>query len=331
MKLDALDSALIAELDADARQSFVELGRKLRTPQETVRYRYSSLIERGAISGFFTVINPGKLESEVHKVLLRFHNVNENKVEEIIEHLVNHPSVNWVARFDGLFDVGFTIWVRRIVELSDFADLLRSKYHRYINRIAFAVNMEAEFLARSPGSRSKRNRTQQASYTSPSTAHSVDRTDLIILRELSVDPRRPATNIAANAGIASETVHARIRRLEQFGVITGYRIVLNSAAVGEMNYYLIVYLRSASTKRMKQFVSYCLEHPCISYVIKALGEWDYELNVEVRDIEEYRALLMELTSEFSDIIREYYGMFVSRIHKFSIMPAGLDLSALGKR
>jgi len=60
----------------------------------------------------------------------------------------------------------------------------------------------------------------------------------------------------------------------------------------------------------------------ITYTIKALGEWDYELNVEVANVGEFRALMMELTREFSDIVRQYYALPVSDIHKFMIMPPG---------
>lgn len=56
------------------------------------------------------------------------------------------------------------------------------------------------------------------------------------------------------------------------------------------------------------------------YFIKALGEWDYELNVEVENLDKYRELMMDLTREFSDIIRDYQSFPVSRVFKLTLSP-----------
>ena len=36
----------------------------------------------------------------------------------------------------------------------------------------------------------------------------------------------------------------------------------------------------------------------------------------MQTVQQYRELIMDLTREFSDIIRDYNGMIVSRIHKY---------------
>ena len=321
-KITPLDQRLIRELDANCRLSLAELSRRLRVPQATVGYRLTNLVERGFVPFMYTVVDAGKLGCTVYKVLLKFRNVDEARVKSIVEFLVKHESINWVARFDGIYDLSFTIWVSSVSQVSDFVDTLKGKFHAFISRLDVAVNIEAEFLTRDPVAHQPRKLEKKASYTTPKRHYVIDSTDLAILRIIGSAPRTSATEIAEQVKISSETVAQRIKNLEAAGVITGYRLVINSTLIGEMNFYVLVFLNFASPEKIKRFVDFCRAHPAVNYIIKALGEWDYELNLEVKDVLESRAFMMELTREFSEIVRDYQSLPVSDIHKFMIMPPG---------
>jgi Lrp/AsnC family leucine-responsive transcriptional regulator len=319
-ELDKLDRRLLRELDRNSRQSFASLAARLRISAETARYRVNSLVQSGVISRFFTVVDAGKLGSSVHKVLLKLHNVDEKRVQEIIKFLVTNPAVNWVVRFDGIYDLGFTIWTTKLVELSRFLDELKNRYSPFLTRLSLATNIEADFLVRDYFADGMRREEKQAAYTTPQAELQVDSLDRKILNALSRNPRAPATEIAAAAGVTSETIQQRIRRLERNRVITGYRIVVDSAVLEEFNYYLLVYLNYVSRSEIERFEKFCRGHPLVTYVIKALGEWDYELNIEAPAVAVYRDFMMELTRDFSGIVRDHIGIPVGRIYKFTIMP-----------
>lgn len=68
--------------------------------------------------------------------------------------------------------------------------------------------------------------------------------------------------------------------------------------------------------REREFAELCAREPHVTYVIEPLGDWDYELNLEIPTIESYRAILQRMTREFSDIIQEYDGLMVDRIEKY---------------
>ena len=320
--LDAIDRKLITELDRNARVSYSHLAARLDIPAETLRYRLTTLLDRGAISAFYTVIDAGQLGCSVHKGLIKLHNVDEERVERIIAYLVKHPLINWVVRLDGAFDVSFTLWASTLAEVSSFIDEFKSKFHIYITKVALAVNIEAEFLPREFGGRGRKNLARQARYSVSQSAYRLDDTDLAILRALASDPRAPATEIARTAKVTSETVAKRMANMEEHRIIGGYRLVLDSSLLGEQNFYVLVYLNLVSKDKIEKFVQYCREQLAVNYIIKALGEWDYELNVEVANFLECRTLMMDLTRQFSEIIRDYAAMPVSKIHKFMIMPPG---------
>ena len=319
-KLDRYDKRLIVELDSNSRQSFAVLSRKLAIPEETVRYRMNSLIERGIIAGFFTVIDAGQLGNGYYKILLKLHNVDESRVDQIIKYLVECSAVNWVARFDAHFDIGFTIRIMRIVELSEFIDELRRRFTRYINKLTFAINIETEFLSRNYLGGATKKRETSAAIKAPASPAKLDQIGLDILRKLSTNTRCPATDIAKSVGITSETVQQRIKKMERQRIIVRYSLMIDTHALSQINYYVLLYLNYSTTERLCSFVDYCRVHPRISYLIKALGEWDYELNLEVDSLEQYRSIMMELTRKYSDIIRDYQGMPVSKVLKLTFEP-----------
>jgi Lrp/AsnC family transcriptional regulator, leucine-responsive regulatory protein len=60
----------------------------------------------------------------------------------------------------------------------------------------------------------------------------LDQRDLDILTALQDDARATYADVARRVGLSSSAVHDRVRKLEQAGVIRGYRAVVDSAAAG---------------------------------------------------------------------------------------------------
>lgn len=317
--LDSTDRALLWELDVDARRSFTELARRVTAPEETVRYRIKRLMDEGIILSYFTVIDVGKLGNSYYKVLLRLHNVKEQDVQELIQWLVAREPINWVARLDGMYQIAFTMRVQRIADFSAFVDELRAKFRRYLYAVTISVNIQVEFFSRDylVGSRPQR---RVAAYTTPLELCSYDDRDLQILRYLSTNARGTAVEIARGVGLSSETVAQRIRRMEQAGIITGYRVVVGVSKMGLTNWYVLLYANHVSAARTKAFLDFCRNSPHINYLIKALGEWQYELNIEAEGLAAYRELMMDLTRQFSDLIRDYTSMLVTDVHKLTLSP-----------
>jgi Lrp/AsnC family transcriptional regulator, leucine-responsive regulatory protein len=60
----------------------------------------------------------------------------------------------------------------------------------------------------------------------------VEDTDRQIIALLSADGRMSLADIARETGLSTSTLHQRVRRLEQRGLITGYRAELDYRAIG---------------------------------------------------------------------------------------------------
>ena len=60
----------------------------------------------------------------------------------------------------------------------------------------------------------------------------LDELNIRILRELTADPRLRTTELARRLGVSTPTVRERVTRLEESGVIRGYRLEVDPAALG---------------------------------------------------------------------------------------------------
>lgn len=59
-----------------------------------------------------------------------------------------------------------------------------------------------------------------------------DTVNVRILEELQQEPRLPMTELSRRVGLSSPAVTERVRRLEETGVIKGYRLDINPVALG---------------------------------------------------------------------------------------------------
>ena len=315
--IDRKDRRILLELDGDSRRSYSSLAQRLRLPVETVRYRVQNLLERRLILNFFAVIDGGKLGFYYYKVFLKLHNVSEAHVAKVIEFLVSNETVNWVVRVEGSYDLGFTIRVPHPIALSAFIDDLRARYRTYLHSWILSINIKMDFLSRTYLLDRARKQMKIGAYSAHDSPYPLDRPDTLILAELARNSRAAAAEIARKTGLSDDSVLQRIQRMQKDKVIVRYGLVLNNEALGQVNYYVLIYLNKLSHERRESFFSYCTSKSNIVYIIKALGEWDFEISVEAASVDDYRELMMDLTTKYSDIIRDYNGMMVRTIHKYT--------------
>lgn len=79
------------------------------------------------------------------------------------------------------------------------------------------------------------------------TAHRLDDTDKQLLNLLQDDARYTALELAEKIGVSDNTIHNRMERLEEAGIITGYRATVDFDSVG-----LSIYFHFSCTVRISE-------------------------------------------------------------------------------
>ena len=322
MKIDKVDQKLLYELDRNSRQSFAGMAKACRVPPDTLRYRTSRLIESGVIQNFLTVIDGGRLGFYHHQVFLRLFKINPAILAKIVSFLTAERAVVWVVQLEGIYDIAFSLRVTSPKDVSDFIDKLKRRYMERIHHSSYSVNIELTYLHRGYLRPRKLRTLSESQYRVHGEVVELDSVDHSIIASLCENARRSASEIGRAIGFSADAVLLRIKRLERKGIIIRYSVVLDNAALSQANYYVLLRLDTLTADREAAFVSYCSAQPNITYITKSLGEWEYELNIEVSSFPDYQRLIMELTSEFHDIVRDYSSLRVLKIDKFQYPAPG---------
>ena len=125
----------------------------------------------------------------------------------------------------------------------------------------------------------------------------LDSFDHAILRELSVEGRISATELARRIGLSKSPTQARLKRLEEAGVITGYRAILDPIRMGQAHVAFVeVRLSDTREAALQSFNRAVLAVPEIEQCHMIASRFDYLLKVRTSDIQDYRRVLAERIS-----------------------------------
>jgi Lrp/AsnC family leucine-responsive transcriptional regulator len=102
------------------------------------------------------------------------------------------------------------------------------------------------------------------------TSISLDTVDQAIVAILQTEGRLGVTEIGRRISLSQPTVSARIKRLEQSGVITGYRAVVDPSRLG-LNIHAVIRLR-ASHARITASLDHFAQLPEVTNVYRLTGD-----------------------------------------------------------
>ncbi|MBN1991706.1 MAG: Lrp/AsnC family transcriptional regulator [Anaerolineae bacterium] len=120
--------------------------------------------------------------------------------------------------------------------------------------------------------------------------YKLDKLDKQILNILQEDGRASHVNIARQLGVGHTRVRDRVLRLEQAGVIKGYRVVIDPAVLGQ-GVFCIVQLKVDQQFDFDELVKDILEIEEVVDVANVTGEVDAHIRVWARDVAHLREIL----------------------------------------
>uniref|UniRef100_UPI0038CD9F71 Lrp/AsnC family transcriptional regulator n=1 Tax=Primorskyibacter aestuariivivens TaxID=1888912 RepID=UPI0038CD9F71 len=125
----------------------------------------------------------------------------------------------------------------------------------------------------------------------------LDRFDRSILTVLAEDGRISITDLAKRIGLSKSPTQARLRRLEQEGVIRGYRALLDPIRLG-LDHVAFVEVRLTETREtaLDAFNKAVARIPEIEQCHLIAGNFDYLMKIRTTDMRAYRRVLAEKIS-----------------------------------
>ncbi len=126
----------------------------------------------------------------------------------------------------------------------------------------------------------------------------LDAIDWKILRELQDDGRITNVELSKRVGISAPPCLRRVKRLEEAGIIRGYRAMLNSPALGlEVVAFCMIGLNHQSEAELKAFADRTTGWPIVRAAWMVSGESDFLLHCVASDLTSFQTFVIEeLTS-----------------------------------
>jgi DNA-binding Lrp family transcriptional regulator len=122
----------------------------------------------------------------------------------------------------------------------------------------------------------------------------LDEIDIKILRELQNEGRITNVELSERVGISAPPCLRRLRKLEQAGIVEGYRALLNAPSLGyDLVAFCMIGLSQQSEVHLRAFAEKTLQWPIVRQSWMVSGESDYLLHCVATDLTRFQDFVIE--------------------------------------
>ena len=126
----------------------------------------------------------------------------------------------------------------------------------------------------------------------------IDTLDTNILKGLQTNGRTKVTELSRELGVAQSTLMERVRKLEEQGIIEGYRALINPEKMGlTVQAMIALTLNRHESEVIRRFEDGIRHIPDIRVCYHLTGRFDYLLHVAAKDINELGKLVKTKIAE----------------------------------
>lgn len=139
----------------------------------------------------------------------------------------------------------------------------------------------------------------------------IDDIDRKIIKLLVKNSKSGNKEIAEKVGLTITPTYERIKRLEREGIIESYTVKLNKKRTGKgLLVFCMVSLKEHNADLIKEFENDVVHLKEVSSCHHIAGDYDYLLQIEVNDIEEYQKFLKKKLASIPNIanVRSSFAM-----------------------
>ncbi|MBS0345285.1 MAG: Lrp/AsnC family transcriptional regulator [Proteobacteria bacterium] len=154
----------------------------------------------------------------------------------------------------------------------------------------------------------------------------LDRYDRQILAILQQDGRISNQDLAERIGLSPSPCLRRVRALEESGLITGYRALLDARKLGLSLMALIgISMDQHTPERFASLEATISDIPEVLECLLITGQQsDYQLKVVIRDMDAYQDLLLNRITRIQGVTGVHTSFVLRRVVDRTELPVGLD-------
>jgi Lrp/AsnC family leucine-responsive transcriptional regulator len=149
----------------------------------------------------------------------------------------------------------------------------------------------------------------------------LDKKDRALLKYLQEDARITNTELAKRVDLSPPGLQKRVRKLEELGVIEGYRTLLNRETLGfDMLCFVQVTLKRHEPEAIRRFKDIVQSMSEVMECYHLTGEFDYLLKVIVRNRKHLEQFLIEKLTPINGMDKIRTSLVLSEIKATTDVP-----------
>jgi DNA-binding MarR family transcriptional regulator len=297
-----LDVFVASELQWDAQVS--EIAELALCSESTARYHLQRLSKLDLVTPI-PLLNVYRLGYSDYTFLFSSELSTQSfDRQKMIQYLLNCPEVSWLGELGGRFSYGISILAKNVAAALSFIESLSNKFHGAFAERSFAIRIGSSLFGRSYLTQG-RIKTKPLEYAVTEDLIDISSDQQLILQSIMASSSLGVREISRLTGLPITSVHRHIDYLRKASVIVGYINGLEAHQFGFEQYKLLLCIKRRESNLPQDLYNFCLNHDNITHLIKCVGEWDYEVSIEVRNGEG----LISITR----MLQERFGWALSRM------------------
>jgi len=294
---------LVKELRKNSRLTSRELGKKLRTSQQSVNYLIHSLEKNKTIKKYNTIFDGSRFGLVNFIVLFRCKDVDKENVS-LVKYLKEHEDIVKIERLSIGWDFLVIFSTKNISHFNKSLKGMLNEFKKIDRLVILPIIVKYDFKEENIlfGDREKID---------------ISNKELEICKILKDNGRKSYVEISKKVKLDPKTIVNIKKKLERKGVIKGYSLVVDHNKLDIRKFILLVRLNDYSLDADKKLINYCKNSKEIVSLFKCFGNWDLILDIELE-----KRSLVEFLKDFRDneMVKDYNSSISERLVKEDYLP-----------
>lgn len=211
------------------------------------------------------------------------------KEDVLVQALSKEPAIAWVASLGGEYQYSCALYCKSFEEAHKILERITSKFENIF--ADKTISLRSKLLSYGRKYLAPNFRGPVLSFESLKSPIEIDEIDRVIINEVGYRPFDSIREISRKLQLPPATLTRRFGALQEQGIIKGYKYHFNIASLNATQYRLFVQTRGATPNLTAKFEKFCNAQPNITHFIECIGTWDYEIGIEVTELESMNEIL----------------------------------------
>lgn len=248
-------------------------------------------------------VNPFTLGFEEYEILLTIGAAAKRTKNSFLQFLRSHPLVIWYGSLGGSFQYGIRLAAVQSRECTEFLNECSSRLGNSILRKSVVLLQQFSAFPKRYLAPSKHKLFGRGVTIAPPARNvTLSKLEYEVLRAYLKAPAASERELARLTGRSRTAVSRALDEMRTNGVIVKEAYLVRARKLGYQAYRILVYGKGLPRELSTRINTFAENHLSVVNMTSCLGEWEYELGIEVSPVTEATEIVSELYEECGDLI-----------------------------